>query len=374
MSGAHEAGQQIAGGGPQGQEVPPAYEEVDENPIRPLAILNTLLRRRWIIVGVASVVTSIAIVMMLLATPVFTATAKFLPSQSPAMSARMGSIIEGGTNLGRGDDPSTDYYVALVQSPSFLRAVALRECKDTDGVMKPLVAIYSGPGASDAERERWAADRLGKAVSVSAARSQMPNVPRMITLECNAKSATLAADICAAILDEIRVHNAEVRGAKARQNREFVQSQLDTAKKELDEATEAFATFTARNRKIVSPALEADRDRLQRLVRVKEDVYNTLSRQLVLARIEEQETRPSIEMIQYPEPPLVRTAPARTRTVMLAGVVGVAVGCVVAFLWDRLRRMDPTDPDTADLRANLADMKNDALRLARMGRKPAQSS
>ena len=352
----------------------PPYDEADENPIRPLAILNTLLRRRWIIVGVAGVITTFAIITSLLAQPVFTATAKFLPSQSAAVSSRMGAIIDSPASVGGRDDPSTDYYVALLQSPSFLRAVAMRQYKDADGNMKPLVAIYNPPGPSEAERERRAIEWLGKRVDVSAARAQTPNQPRIISLECNAKSATLAADICAAILDEIRVHNAEVRGAKARQNREFVQSQLDTAKKELDEATEAFATFTARNRKIVSPALEADRDRLQRLVRVKEDVYNTLSRQLVLARIEEQETRPSIEMIQYPEPPLIRTAPARTRTVMLAGVVGVAVGCVVAFLWDRVRRMDPTDPDTADLKANIADMKNDALRLARMGRKPAQSS
>jgi uncharacterized protein involved in exopolysaccharide biosynthesis len=375
MSGAHEAGQQAAGGGPQGQEaqpapdVPPAYEEVDENPIRPLAILNTLLRRRWIIVGVASVVTSIAVVMMLLATPVFTATAKFLPSQSPAMSARMGAIIEGGVNVGRGDDPSTDYYVALVQSPSFLRAVAVRQYKDADGAMKPLVAIYNPPGASEAERERRAVEWLGKRVEVSAARTQMPNQPRIITLECKATSATLAADICAAILDEIRRHNNEVRGSKAKQNREFVQTQLDGAKQELDAATEAFATFTARNRKIVSPALEADRDRLQRLVRVKEDVYNTLSRQLVLARIEEQETRPSIEMIQSPEPPLQRSAPRRTQTVMIAGIVGLFLGCVCAFAWDIMRRMNPADPDTRELRENIAHIRDDARRVVRLGRR-----
>ena len=369
MSGAHEAGQQMAGGGQRGEEVPPAYEEVDENPIRPLAILNTLLRRRWIIVGVASVVTSIAIVMMLLATPIFTATAKFLPSQSAAVSSRMGAIIEGQLSTSGRDDPSTDYYVALVQSPSFLRAVAVREYKDADGTMKPLVAIYNPPGASEAERERRAVERLSKVVDVSAARTQTPNLPRIITLECKATSPTLAADICSAILEEIKRHNNDVRGGKARQNREFVKSQLDTAKKELDEATESFATFTARNRKIVSPALEADRDRLERLVRVKEDVYNTLSRQLVLARIEEQETRPSIEMIQSPEPPLQRSAPRRTQTVMIAGIVGLFLGCVCAFAWDIMRRMNPADPDTRELRENIAHIRDDARRVVRLGRR-----
>jgi uncharacterized protein involved in exopolysaccharide biosynthesis len=377
MSGVHEVGQQMAGGGQQGQEVWPApdaqppYEEADENPIRPLAILNTLLRRRWIIIGVAGTITAGAVVMTLLATPVFTATAKFLPSQSQAMSSRMGSIIERGASVGTRDDPSTDYYLALLESPSFLRAVVLREYKDTDGTMKSLVAIYKAPGSTDSEREGRAVERLGKSVDVSAPRATNPQLPRIITLECKAKSATLAADICSAILDEIKVHNAEVRGAKAKQNREFVQGQLDAAKRELDTASQDFATFTARNRKIVSPALEADRDRLERLLRVKEDVYNTLSRQLVLARIEEEETRPSIEMIENPEPPLQRSAPARTRTVMLAGVIGLVLGCVFAIFWDRIRRMDPTDPDTAELKGNIADIKRDALRFALLRRKSA---
>jgi uncharacterized protein involved in exopolysaccharide biosynthesis len=285
------------------------------------------------------------------------------------MSSRMGAIIEGGANLGRADDPSTDYYVALVQSPSFLQAVVVRNYTDADGASKSLVAIYDPPGSTDDERERRAVEWLGKAVTVSAARATNPMLPRIITLECKAKSAALAAEICSAVLDEIKRHNNDVRGAKARQNREFVQAQLDTAKKDLDAATEAFATFTARNRKIVSPALEAERDRLDRQVKVKDDVYNTLSRQLVLARIEEQETRPAIEVIESPQVPLKRSAPRRTQTVVVAGVVGLFLGCVVAFLWDFMRRVNPADPDTQELRENIAGIRDDALKVVRLGRR-----
>ncbi|MBM3665626.1 MAG: hypothetical protein FJW92_07530 [Actinobacteria bacterium] len=119
----------------------------------------------------------------------------------------------------------------------------------------------------------------------------------------------------------------------------------------------------------MSPALEADRDRLERLVRVKEDAYNTLSRQLVLARIEEQETRPSIEMIQNPEPPLVRSAPRRSQTVITAGLVGLFLGCVAALALELLRRMDPTDPDSAEFRRNLTGIRRDLLRLVGLGRR-----
>jgi uncharacterized protein involved in exopolysaccharide biosynthesis len=347
--------------GNQGQPQP-ADDLADEQPFRVLAIVNTLLRGRWIITGVAGAVTAAAIVMTLLAQPVFTSTAKFLPSQSPAMSSRMGAIIEGGASLGRGDDPSTDYYVALVKSPSFLQGVVTRTFDVGDGERQTLVEYYKVPEGSESERVRKAVEWLGKTTSITAANPVYPNLPRMITLECRAGTAALAAEICSAILDEITKHNTDVRGAKVRQNREFVQAQLDTAKKELDEATEAFATFTARNRKIVSPALEADKDRLERLVRVKEDVYNTLSRQLVLARIEEQETRPSIELIQRPEPPLMRSAPRRTQTVIIAGMLGVFMGCVFAIVRDLVGRMNPADPDTCEFRKNISSIRDDALR------------
>ncbi len=349
---------------------PEAGDGAEESPIRVLAIVNALLRHRWLIVAIAGTITSGAIVMTLLATSVYTSTAKFLPSQSPAMSSRMGAIIEGGaSSLGRSDDPTTDYYVALVQSPSFLQTVVMRPFKDADGTDRPLVDIYKIEGGSESDRARKAAERLGKSVSVSAARATGgPQMPRIITLECRAGSPTLAADICAGIIEEIKIHNNEVRGSKVRQNREFVEAQLETAKKELDSATEAFATFTARNRKIVSPALEADKDRLERQVRVKEDVYNTLSRQLVLARIEEQETRTTLEMIESPQPPLMRSAPRRTSTVMTAGLVGLFLGCVAALVWDVMRRMDPTDPDSAEFRRNLIGIRRDAMRVLRLGR------
>jgi hypothetical protein len=89
----------------------------------------------------------------------------------------------------------------------------------------------------------------------------------------------------------------------------------------------------------------------------------------VLARIEEQETRPSIEMIQSPEPPLTRSSPRRTQTVMIAGIVGLFLGCVCAFAWDIMRRMNPANPDTRELRENIAHIRDDARRVVRLGRR-----
>jgi uncharacterized protein involved in exopolysaccharide biosynthesis len=349
-------------------EAAPEDDFVDEQPFRVLAIVNTLLRQRWWIVGIAGLVTAVSIVMMLLATPVFTATAQFLPSQSQAVSSRMGSIIQSQSTGGR-DDLSTDYYLALIKSPTFLGGVVVREFVDEDGSTKTLLAIYNPPGSSDREREGRAVERLEKAVTATAPRATLPQMPRIITLECKAKTATLAADICAAVLDEVRRHNAEVRGGKAKQNREFVEAQLEDARAELDVATRAFAAFTARNRKIVSPALEAEKDRLERQVRVKEDVFNTLSRQLVLARIEEQETRPSIEIIEAPIPPLQRSAPARTRTVMIAGCIGLMLGFIWALALDRWKRRDPGNPDTVEFRENISSITADVMRLLTLGRR-----
>ena len=163
-------------------------------------------------------------------------------------------------------------------------------------------------------------------------------------------------------------HNAEVRGSKARNNRRFVEVQLEAAKRDLDKASDAFALFATRNRKIVSPTLEAEGDRLARQLKVKDDIFNTLSRQVVLARIEEEETRPVLEVIEAPMIPLKRSSPARARTVVFAGFVGVVLGCLCAMITDVCARGSPSNPDRREFLHQLRALRTEFRLLWRFGR------
>jgi uncharacterized protein involved in exopolysaccharide biosynthesis len=318
----------------------------EDPPFRILPLVNVLLRRRWAVAAWAAGFVLVAMVKVLTDAPTFTATAKFQPSAGKGVVDRMGTVTL------EDEATSADYYVALVQSPNFLEDVVTQEFDVGDGARQTLVAHYGSEGATDAERAQRAAETLGKVTAISAARAA-GTAPRIVTLTTSADSAALAADIGQAILRQINAHNASVRSSKSRSNREFVERQVTDCRKELDAAVAMLAKFETTNRRTDAPRIAAELERLKREVRVVEERYLTLVNQLEIARIEEQETVPAISVIQTPEPPLVRSAPRRTQTVLIAAVVGVFVGCLWAFMAERFGAMPGDDPDAAEFRGHV---------------------
>jgi hypothetical protein len=272
------------------------------------------------------------------------------------MSSRM-TAIAGSSSAGLPEDDagSADYYVTLVQSPGFLGRVAERTFTHAGDGPCSLVEHYGFSDGDPAVRAQRAAGILQGQVSITAARA-VPGAPRVITLQAVAERPELAAEIAQAILSQIDAHNASARENRAKRNREFVEEQTKKAKTELDDASDALATFEAKNRRAEAPRIRAEQERLSRHVRVLEEVYVTLTKQLELAKVEEEESRPSIEVIQRPEPPLVRTSPRRTQTVVIWTAVGLIVGCLWALVSERLRRGDPDDPEAIEFRGHLRDL------------------
>lgn len=334
----------------------------DEPAIRPLAIVNTLLRGRWTVVGVAAATVAVSVVYALLQPSVYVSTTRFLPSKSTGMATRMAAATSGGAaSLPDDGSASSDYYVDLLKSSSFLEMVVTSTFL-IDGTGQDLLTYWEVEGTSDWERRQRANKALGDAMTVSVPKA-VAATPRLLTVDVRADRPDLAAAIASKILTCINEHNAKSRGNKAKQNLDFMKAQLEKANKELQDLTDSFAEFTARNRKIVTPSLTAERDRLERSVRVQEEVVVTLTKQVELAKIEEQETRPSIEVIQPPEPPLQRASPARSRMVMIGGFLGIMLGCGVVLLREWLGRMPADDPDTQEFRSLLTSIKGDAGRL-----------
>lgn len=323
----------------------------DISSFRLLHIVNLLLRRRrTVFVTTAASVVS-ALVWVLLASPAWTATGKFQPMAGRGVVDRM------ETGPSEDETTSADYYVALIQSPSFLADVAGRTVEGASGTIAELCGIGDG---STPEGLRLAADALARSTTVSAARG-VGSAPRIVTLTATAGSPQLAAMVAKAILDQVDRHNLSVRQSRSAQTRTFVEEQIVSCKTELDAAAKALAQFETTNRRSDAPRIAAEVDRLRRELRVVEERYLTLARQFELARIEEQENIASIAVIQVPEPPLSRSSPRRTQTVVLAAVLGLFAGCVLALASERFRSMPLDDPDAEELRGHLRS-------LARLGR------
>lgn len=338
----------------------PEYEQVHL-----IEYVNTLLRRRWlIIIGVLTLVLVVGVLTKLTA-PKFTAAAKFLPSKNPDMISRMGTLVGGGQIESFQDNVTSEYYAEIIKSGSFLERIAAKkwlEGKDgAGGAGIDLGQYYKVVAASDKERLLRTVEKIGKKLDTSTDRTT-----KVVSLSYTTKNAALSAAIVNGILDDLIVYNQDIRDNKAKQNRVFVENQLKDNLELLRQAESALADFSGRNKRIVTPELEVESDRLKRAVKVQEEVYITLKKQLELAKIEEQQKKPAIEIIQRAEAPLRKSGPSTVKNVMLAGFAGLVLFMGLAFMLEYASKMDMEEERNMEFRKNLQAIKGDFNMLGRV--------
>ncbi|MDH7514163.1 MAG: Wzz/FepE/Etk N-terminal domain-containing protein [Clostridiales bacterium] len=292
--------------------------------------VNVLLKRRWLIIGGVFLCVLVAGIVSKIMAPTFTASAKFLPSKNPEMVSRMGTLIgAGGGKLETLEDNVTsEYYAELLKSAPFLERIARKTFRSKNSEAGiDLFTYYKIKGNDEIQR----LSRVIRAVSGSL-KVSIDRTTKVIGLSYSTEERELSAAIVNSFLDELVVYNQDIKDTKAKQNRIFIENQVAENHTLLKKAEAELADFTARNKKIVTPELEIEFDRLKRSVKVQEEVYITLKKQLELAKIEEQEKKPVIEIIERAAPPLFKSKPRTKMNVILAGFLGGVMFVVLAFV------------------------------------------
>ena len=311
-----------------------------------LQIINVLLRRRWLILGGTGALMAGVAGYSLMMSPSYSASAIFMPSRTATMSNRMGSMVGMvgmlGAVEGSSDTPSPEYYMALLQSRPFLETLY------ADRLDPPL----------DVEE-------LKKTVSVTAGKSKS-TTQQLLTVTVTAETPQLAADLANASLAALVSYRQDSRNSQAGLNREFVEAQLVKAQVSLAEAEKAFATFLTRNRKIATPDLQIEMDRLARAVKTHEEVFITLAKQLELAKIQEHEEQQTIEVIERASPPLKRTSPNRRNMVTIAAFAGIFFFAMLALALEYVKNLNRDEKDVKELLENLGAVKRQ-LTFGRIG-------
>ena len=118
-----------------------------------------------------------------------------------------------------------------------------------------------------------------------------------------------------------------------------MEGRLAQGGEELDEAEEELKIFLEGNRQYEgSPELRFQYERLQRRVRIKEELFTTLSRHYEEARIQEVNDTPVITVIDRAVPPDRKWSPKRRVIVILTFVFGCMVAVLSALLSEYFRR------------------------------------
>jgi len=332
------------------------YNYAESEEIHLIDYINVLLKRRKLIVlGVffTVILTGIISKMML---PIYVATAKFLPSKNPDMISRMGTLIGVGGKIESFEDNVTaDYYTELLKSSFILERVARKKIFSKKlGKEIDLITYYNVPAKTETER-------ILKTIKVIAGNLKVSTDKRtnVVSISYSSYEPELSAAIVNAFLEELIIYNQNIRNTKAKQNRIFIERQLEETRKLLKKAEAELAEFTAKNKKIVTPDLELEYERLKRNVKVQEEVFITLKKQLELAKIEEEEKKPVIEIIENATVPLTKSKPKTKLNIIISGLLSIFIFTFIAFFLEFFSKTNRDDKRYKEFYKYLNDVKND---------------
>ena len=149
----------------------------------------------------------------------------------------------------------------------------------------------------------------------------------------NAFEASFAAEINQVLIEELDSHQLRYNQSKTSEAKRFIEERIIDTEIELMSAEEELKVFMDRNRRIEnSPALQLEQQRLGREVTVLTGVFTTLKQQLETTKIEEVKESDYVVVLDPPEVPLQRSKPNKKRMIILAGILGIGLGMLLAFV------------------------------------------
>lgn len=299
-----------------------------------LGFLNVVLRHRRVIALCALVgglilgVSALNSPRMFMAYASFTVRGARAPSQLSAVAAQLG-LTMGSLD----ENQSLTFYGDLVTSGAILGPVSRKPyTSSTRGAGDSSLASFFG---IDEKNSGLAASR---ALEELRSRLSATATPRtgIISVWVRAEQPRLAQQILQNVMTELDSYNLAMRRKRAAAERDFVERRLADASAALMRAESHLSTFLQMNRDYSSsPVLRMENDRLQRAVRMRQQIYTAVAQSLEEAKIEEVRDLPTVLIIDQPEAGLTPQRPPAIRRTLLGLIAGLFVGIVLAFVRER---------------------------------------
>jgi uncharacterized protein involved in exopolysaccharide biosynthesis len=177
----------------------------------------------------------------------------------------------------------------------------------------------------------------------------------LMRISVTAGGPHLASDIAQSFIRHLTRRVREIQTKKVRERLTFVEERFQDAEAELEQAETRLAQFSERNQNPTTATLQFERDRLQRQVRFKEQLYSDLQSQLTQTRLDLQRRQPVVTVVEEPAPPADRSAPLRTLIVLASLIVGgvVAIGIAFAKAYYEEQRDEETREKLREVRESL---------------------
>jgi uncharacterized protein involved in exopolysaccharide biosynthesis len=167
----------------------------------------------------------------------------------------------------------------------------------------------------------------------------------------------LAAELADSFVKHLTTRVREIRTERVRERLQFIERRFTEVEQELETAEQRLAQFLERNQNPTTATLQFQRNRLQRQVGFKEQLYSDLQSKLTQTRLDLQRQRPVVTVVERPLPPTKPSGPNRRLyflfAVVLGGGVGVGLVLVQTFLENWTKRSEEGRAKMEELRASL---------------------
>ncbi len=307
--------------------------------ITPLTVAVFLARYAPFLLGVPIAAAMFSLILSLVLGTGWVSRSVFSPQVRGSVASGLASVAVqfGIVPGGLGGSESVEFYSQLLRSRDLQRAAVLEQNvwvePGGDTVRARLVDLW-GAGEPNSEASiRAAVARLDRAITITTSREAF-----VVSLETRAAKAALAIAVNRRLLDLVNEFNLEKRKTRASAEREFTQTRMLEAQRELERAEAAERGFLEQNREYQSsPQLRFEALRLNRRTQLRQQVYLSLAQAFEQARIDEVRDTPVITVVQGPEN-AVRRARSRVVDALVWGLVALTVTLGIALVVENFRR------------------------------------
>ncbi len=334
----------------------------DHDDLSLFAVGTILLRNRWQIARWMLVGGVLAALAAFTKPALYVASASFIPAGTEqSRSALAGLAGQFGVALPAGNQSqSPDFYSSLLTSRELLSAVARDTfvVRERGGRRIAFLDLFKIDGNSAQRRVEEGVRQLKTIVKPSIVRTTGV-VEVSVATEWRSVSLAIANDL----LTEVSEFNQRTRQGQAAEERKFVEGRLALAASDLRAAENRLEDFLMTNRQFTSsPDLTFQRDRLQRDVALKQQVFTSLTQSYEEVRIREVRDTPVITVIETPSVPTVPEPRGRLVRVLFGLIFGALFGAFIAFVSGAIaRRRQEGDPEADEFINTIGEVKGKML-------------
>lgn len=313
----------------------PANTESDK--ISLLALGSVLIRWRRLILALGLIGGVLGLTRGLSSARVYKSSATFIPqgATEPGVSSLASQFGLRMPTSGGGWGPPV--YVELLRSRVLLEPLA----RDTFTIAEEgrrrvaMVDLLKITAPTPQQRIDYAVRKLERMVRADEDR-KINAVKVAVTTEWPSVSYAIVERL----VNSVNEFNLETRKSQATAEREFADEQAAQAERALRDAENRRRSFIEGNRTITGSAgLALERDRLERDVVLRQQVYTSLLQNREEARIREVRDTPVITVIERPRVAVVGEARNSVKKAIVGGLTWGVFGVFLAFLVDGLKAL-----------------------------------